>query len=148
MGYYGMGDYYRGQARGDYYRMRGDPGIFGLLAGTVLKYGARLLTKVVKPAVAMGTGGIIAGGIPKITQALQGPVTVNPGAILPGGKPFIEFGGGGSGKRRRMNPANAKALRRAIRREQAFIKLARRSLKGTGITIGRTASFARKKKGR
>lgn len=146
MGYYGMGDYYRG-ARGDYYRGRGDPGIFGLLAGTVLKAGAKLVTKLIKPGAAAATGGIVATSVPKITSALQGPVTVNPGAILPGGKPFLEFPGRG-GKRRRMNPANAKALRRAIRREQAFIKLARRSLKGTGITVGRTASFARKRKGR
>lgn len=49
-------------------------------------------------------------------------------------------------KNRRMNPANAKALRRAIRREQAFVSLAKRTLKGTGITVRRTASFARKRK--
>lgn len=146
MGYYGMGDYYRG-ARGDYYSGRGDPGIFGLLAGTVLKAGARLVSKLVKPAA---VGGLVAGGIkmaPKIPSALQGPIVVHPGAALPGGKPFLEFPGQ-HGKRRRMNPANAKALRRAIRREQAFIKLARRSLKGTGITIHRTATFARSKRKR
>lgn len=44
---------------------------------------------------------------------------------------------------RRMNPGNAAALRRAVRREKAFIGLARAALRGTGITIGRR-SFAKK----
>jgi hypothetical protein len=43
-------------------------------------------------------------------------------------------------KRRRMNVANPKALRRAIRREQGFVKLARRALKGTGYRITTTRS--------
>jgi hypothetical protein len=38
-------------------------------------------------------------------------------------------------KRRRMNVTNPKALRRAIRRQTGFVKLARRALKGTGYTI-------------
>lgn len=40
-----------------------------------------------------------------------------------------------NGKRRRINPANPKALRRAIRRQDGFVKLARRALKGSGYTI-------------
>jgi len=46
-------------------------------------------------------------------------------------------------KNRRMNPANPRALRRGIRREKAFIQLARHVLKGTGISVSRK-SFARK----
>jgi hypothetical protein len=38
-------------------------------------------------------------------------------------------------RRRRINPANPKALRRAIRRQAGFVKLAKRALKGTGYTI-------------
>lgn len=38
---------------------------------------------------------------------------------------------GGKRKQRRMNVANPKALRRAIRREAGFVNLARRALKGT-----------------
>lgn len=38
-------------------------------------------------------------------------------------------------RRRRMNVANAKALRRAIRRTDGFVKLARKALKGTKYTI-------------
>lgn len=49
-------------------------------------------------------------------------------------------------KNRRMNPANPRALRRAIRREQAFVALAKRTLKGTGITVKRSSSFARKRR--
>lgn len=40
-------------------------------------------------------------------------------------------------KNRSSNPGNARALRRAIRREQSFIALARRALKGTGISVSR-----------
>jgi hypothetical protein len=36
---------------------------------------------------------------------------------------------------RRMNVGNAKALRRAIRRQTGFVKLARRALQGTGYSI-------------
>lgn len=46
-------------------------------------------------------------------------------------------------RNRAMNPGNARALRRAIRREKSFVALAKRVLRGTGITVGRR-SFARK----
>lgn len=48
-------------------------------------------------------------------------------------------------KNRRMNPGNASALRRSIRREQAFVGLAKRVLRGTGLTVKRTGGLARKK---
>lgn len=38
-------------------------------------------------------------------------------------------------KRKRMNVANPKALRRAIRRQSGFVKLARKALKGSGYRI-------------
>lgn len=47
-------------------------------------------------------------------------------------------------RNRAMNPANPRALRRAIRREAAFVALARRTLRGSGYTIKRTG-LARKK---
>lgn len=46
-------------------------------------------------------------------------------------------GSGRMVRNRTMNIANPKALRRAIRREQGFVKLAQRSLKGTGYKISR-----------
>lgn len=44
--------------------------------------------------------------------------------------------GGTVGRRKgRMNVTNPRALRRAIRRQAGFVKLARKALKGTGYTI-------------
>lgn len=157
MGYYGMGDYYR-SARGDYYR--GDPFLGALLGGAVrvggalVKRGIQALAKrpistavatapIIAPIV-RGAGGLLPQGPAGGSPIQIGKVGVNPSAILPGGKPFLTYG---SRSYRRMNPANPKALRRAIRREQAFVKLARRALKGTGLTISRKG-VARRKVGR
>lgn len=41
-------------------------------------------------------------------------------------------------RNRSMNPANPKALRRAIRRQGQFVALAKRTLRGTGYTIKRS----------
>lgn len=54
--------------------------------------------------------------------------------LMPGGKTGYVVEPSGR-KRRRINPANPKALRRAIRRQDGFVKLARRALKGSGYTI-------------
>ena len=40
-------------------------------------------------------------------------------------------------KNRRMNVANPRALRRSLRRTEGFVKLAKRSLKGTGYAVRR-----------
>lgn len=157
------GDYYRG----DYYR--GDPGILGTIG--------RTLMKVAAPVVSLlPGGGLIAGALGALSQQQQGPVAkvvqkilppqpggpgmaemkigpigINPSNMFPGGQPFMTFAGPQvmvPRKRRRMNPANPRALRRAIRREQAFVALARRSLKGTGLVIHRSSSFAHKKRKR
>ena len=47
-------------------------------------------------------------------------------------------------KPKRINPANPKALRRAIRRTSGFVKLAKRALKGTGFKIVSSGSRSRK----
>jgi len=135
VGYY-QGDYYRG----DYYR--GDPfNPFGILKGA-LKIGGKIAGAVTgisipKPIAPPPMG---FGPIPTKVAAPKGA----PGAVkAPGGKAMIQrFLPGGAtgyvyGRSRRMNVANAKALRRAIRRQKGFIKLARRALAGTGMTIGR-----------
>lgn len=138
MSYYtGMGDYYSGY---------GDPGLFGFLGGV-----AKKVTGVVSK-IAPGPVGIAAGVISKaipggktITTTVKQPSapqlptkrgptqTYTPGEVAhtPLGMPYIVKGG----RRRRMNVANPKALRRAIRRESGFVKLARRALKGTGYRI-------------
>jgi len=134
--------------RGDYLAAyRGDPGLFGNIF------------KGIKGAV----GGFIRGGpISAIGGAVRGftsrpsPQVRNGGQRYPGGLPILQMPGipgfgnqrapvGFKGKkpygmaptRRRMNVTNAKALRRAIRRTDGFVKLARKALKGTGYTITR-----------
>ncbi len=52
--------------------------------------------------------------------------------LLPGGRTGFEVV---RPRRRRMNVGNAKALRRAIRRTDGFVRLARASLKNTGFKI-------------
>lgn len=108
--------YYRHVAR-----LQGDP-FPGL--GLLAKAAGRLLPKVA-PAVGkiFGRGG-----------AKAGPVLRSAGKIAAGGAVF-ELGsrvtrraldGGGGGRRyKRMNVANVRALRRAIRRTKGFAKLAK-----------------------
>lgn len=143
MGYYMQGDYYLG----DYYR--GDPGLFGFLGKAARKIGGAALNLIPGPAgaAARSIAGRLGGRsqmpmpIP-VTQAPM-PVRRTPGArgvvqrLLPGGATGYEVTPAGivRKKRRRMNVTNPKALRRAIRRQAGFVKLARRALKGTGYTI-------------
>lgn len=135
--------------RGDYGRYRGDPGIldvFRRIAGTALGVvgslapgpaGAimRKAATVVRPArpVARPAPVGFMPGMPAMEQmpALPGIVTVDP------------ITGRVKRPRRRMNVTNAKALRRAIRRTDGFVKLAKRSLKGTGYTVSRRGSTRR-----
>lgn len=120
--------------------MRGDPGILSslgsVLGGVVssLVPGGSIITSAVRALA------------PKPSQA---PIRSMPAA--PGGMRIPQFGGGQItpkpmtynkqgqlvAKRRRMNVTNAKALRRAIRRTDGFVKLAKRALKGTGYTVAR-----------
>jgi hypothetical protein len=159
MSYYMAGDFYRGAV--------GDPFLGGLIPalGGLIKLGVRkLLPRAVGAAGAVATGVALARPpvAPPTGIPLPGPFRAHPGALLPGGRPFItrEVAPGGGCppgfhlnkarsyrfgmeagsycvRNRRMNPANPRALRRSIRRERGFIALARRTLRGTGITIGR-----------
>jgi hypothetical protein len=142
-----------GVYKGDYLRaMRGDPGIFGFLGKAV-------------GGVARGLGGILPGPLGGVARTVGGLLpggSPAPGPA-PGTLPILRsqlqprapksFSGvklgpltigtereameqlGMARKRRRMNVTNPKALRRAIRRQTGFVKLARRALKGTGYTI-------------
>lgn len=116
MSYYGMGDYYR----------VGDPGLFSSIGS--------FARKAVGVGVGFATGGPVGAAatlLGRPTMTLGGGTRVTPSAALPGGAPFIQ----GRRKRRRMNVTNDKALKRAIRRQEGFVKLARKSLKGTGYKI-------------
>lgn len=55
----------------------------------------------------------------------------------PTGYHLAKDGSGRCVRNRRMNPANPKALRRAMRRTDGFVKLAKRALKGTGYAVRR-----------
>lgn len=133
------------RARGGYgTRMRAGRGglpllpiVGGWLGGVVKRTAAGVIRRIggVGTSVAAGAVGAAIPGMVRPPAAPPGMVPV-PGVrgkvqrILPGGA-------SGFMRRRRMNVANPKALRRAIRRTDGFVKLARRTLKGTGFTIAR-----------
>jgi hypothetical protein len=114
MGYY-RGDYYRG----DYYQ----GGLFSSIGNIAKKLAGPALSLipgggVVRTALSLTGGG---GGRPKRQQLPSPGVGGMISRILP-------FGETGYYTRRRMNVANPKALRRAIRRAHGFAKLARKVL--------------------
>lgn len=170
MPYYMTGDYYRG----DFYRgrARNQGDLFGFLGGVakgIGKVASGFLGGGPIGAIGAGIGllgpktGIVPQGLPAPRTGggltLPGGVGIHPTKILPGGAPFVTQQGGAvppgyhldkrtrsyAVRNRSMNPANPRALRRAVRREQGFVALAKRVLRGTGITIGRR-SFASKRK--
>lgn len=111
--------YYR--AGGDYYRGgRGD--FFGSLGG---------LAKRAMGIFGGPVGGVISAALPSRLPQLP-PVVTSPfkTGMKMGTDMMTDAFGGATRKRRSMNPGNAKALRRAIRREDAFLNLAKRALHG------------------
>lgn len=132
--------YYRGA--GDFYRGMGDPGILGVVGG-LARRGVGLAARGLGLTTPVGiVGTVAAAAAPGIVKrATGGKIKIHPTKILPGGEPFIE-----RVKRRTMNPANPKALRRAIRRLDGFTGLANRTLKGTGYAIKRTGRPKTRKK--
>lgn len=161
---------YRSLYIGDYrMRQRGD--VFGFVKkalGGVAKvagFAGKIAGKVLPGPLGMaaGTLGKVAGGV---GVALTGAgtrlplfagaggasqYTVTPSAFMPGGAPLVTQAGvctrgvnrdGSCRKRPTMNPTNPRALRRAIRRQQGFVKIARRALSGTGYRIARRGEGA------
>lgn len=142
---------YLASHRGDYLSSyRGDPGLFSFI-GKALKTGLGVVSKLGIPIVS-GAAGILGGRAtarPPVLYQQRPSAPIMSGQRFPGGalpvpgiKGAIQRGvpGGATGymtgaRRRRMNPANPKALRRAIRRQASFVKLARRALKGSGYAI-------------
>ncbi len=149
MGYYmaGRGDFYRS-------RGRGDPGFFSFLGG-LAKTAVGFIPgagPIAKAALDAGTSAIARIGESRAAKAASAIVKAHPvltaagaaggvvtaigahhmlasragagmGAALNGG------GGGFGGKRRRMNPYNPRALRRALRRTNSFAKMARQIIR-------------------
>jgi hypothetical protein len=95
--------------------------------------GRRMPTITVRGAGAMVPGGVAlagqarlapsaapgADGCPKGTRLNKSDYFLKSGQFVPKGTRCVSY--------RRTNPANARALRKALSREEAFIKLARRS---------------------
>jgi hypothetical protein len=144
MPYYTMGDYY-GRGRGDYYR--GDIfGTLGKLAKGALGGVAGFLTGGPLGALKGAAKGV--GIIPAPVPApFAPPISLGPLPPPAGMKPVPGIGGtisrmlpgGETGyfKRRRMNPLNVKALRRANRRTDSFVRVVRSSLKHTQYKLTR-----------
>lgn len=145
-------------ARGDYLAShRGDPGIFGFL-GKAVKTGLGIAGGILPGplgAVARFAGGLIPSRRAPTIARFAGPMATSMqagpgGSKIPG---LIGFGqraipGGATGyypRRRRMNPGNVKALRRAMRRQDSFVKLARRALKGSKYKITTVGSGSRRR---
>lgn len=144
MGYYMAGDYY---AAGGIFSFIGKGlktvGGFlpGPLGGAATAIGGALDPS--KKAASSPVPMTIPSAIPTIINRSGGTIQPKPGLtgmaerLIPGGSSGYEFV---PRKRRRLNVANPKALRRAIRRQAGFVKLARRALKGTGYTIASRGS--------
>ena len=118
---------------------QGDPFLGGLIkkaVGGLVSIGRGALgipsQPVLKLPPGFGTpvmpGGQVPGGTVTKKKGLGGTLQ----RFLPGGQTGLVVTGP---SRKRINPANPKALRRAIRRQDGFVKLARRALKGSGYTI-------------
>lgn len=118
--------------RGDYYR--GDPFLGGLIGAAVGAVGSLFKKKAISKI-----GGAVGSAVGKISGR-AGPIIRDIGLPLLGGGavgaggtaiaqrlgPMVGFGGGT--KRRRMNPLNPRALRRAIRRAEGFEAFARKTV--------------------
>ncbi len=131
MGYYGTGDYYGQGGFLDFAKKAVGFALGALPGGGIVTSAARLGSALLAGGASSGAG----APRPTMLQPLAGPG-------------FIDTTTGGPRaskqwpprKRRRMNVANPKALRRAIRREQGFVKLAKKALKGTGYHVTRRGS--------
>lgn len=118
MAYYGQGDFYR---QGDF---------FGTLGG------------IFKGAVKTGLGFLSGGPVGAVTAATSLiPRKTGSGLTLPMAPPMLPKGttvapdGTIRRKRRRMNVTNPKALRRANRRVDGFVREVKKSLKHTNYKL-------------
>jgi len=93
-------------------------------------------------STAFAPGGMVPGQgrLPPYTARGPGvlPGGGRGGSMVPSGYHFAKDGSGRLVRNRRMNVANPRALRKAIRRTSGFVKLAKRALKGTGYAVRRS----------
>jgi len=120
-----------------YYAHQGDPGLFGTIGRAIGGAASGFLSGGPIGAVRGGISGLTRGGrtIPQLPSGYQQPV-MSGGGMGPSGKtPFLGLPIAGQRRRRRMNYGNTKALRRADRRIDGFVKVARGALKHTNYKI-------------
>lgn len=174
-----MGDYYtqtRGRTRGDFYY--GDPGFFSFLKKAVsfvpgvgplissVIPGGKATSAIVKasaPGPIMGTVASATGAVASVAKRAGGLVLKHPVMSAAGAAGVVGALGGavagrmtgrhavvGGRRRRRMNPCNPRALRRAIHRAQSFSRLAKKVLRFTSPKhhTGRPYFKFRKKRAR
>ncbi len=120
---------------GDSGRMAGDPGFFSTL-GKIGRSALRNLPGIGAPVRAAEFFQRPSVGTIGRVGSFRGPVV--------GKKPGVTIGKDGvmRKKRRRMNVGNTKALKRAVRRTDGFVKLAKDALKSTGFTVVSKSSLA------
>ncbi len=155
---------YANRPMGDYktYGYAGDPGFLSGIFKVIKRVARPMLGAVIGGPV----GAVIAGAAGQVATrppatmptpppgtvggavSFPGGVTVS-GAVVPGaaaagvagacpsGYHLAKDGSGRWVRNRRMNVCNPKALRKAIRRTDGFVKLAKRALKGTGYAVRR-----------
>ncbi|KKL93043.1 hypothetical protein LCGC14_1878600 [marine sediment metagenome] len=105
---------------------RGLPTVPGTVGGAIsFPGGTSISTAYVPGAIVPGRG-----RLPPYTAAGPGvlPGGGRGGAMVPSGYHFAKDGSGRLVRNRRMNVANPRALRKAMRRVQGFEKLARRTI--------------------
>jgi len=125
---------------------RGDPGFFGSLFGAAKGFVTGGPGGAISGAISGFRGGQRPAAVPRAVPSpfqapRRGPLTgvqltgFGLGGPRPGIRPVFGPNGQMMPRRRRMNVTNPKALRRAIRRTDGFVRIARSALKNTGFKI-------------
>jgi len=127
-------------------RAAGDPGFFDVLK-TIGRFAAPFIPggSIVSSGIDAITGRGRRGGIPQIPNiGIQGTRPfAGPGGKTIGGPIPKSMGGPG---RRRMNPMNTKALTRANRRIDSFVKHTKKILKNTNFKLVSKSTGSRSSK--
>jgi len=158
MPYYGAGDYY---GAGGYYQAGGIGSFLKKAAGAVVRSFVPGGSTIMSVGSALTGGGRGSGAMLQVPPG--GPIPGIGGTmqrVLPGGLSGYynrrEYTKDGRPRRRRkdgqpwgiptMNPGNARAMRRAIRRSNRFVSLARSALANTKYGVYTRSSRGRSKK--
>ncbi len=122
--------------------MVGDPGFFGSFA-SLIKRGAKVGLGFLGggPVGAAGAAASFVRPARSRLRAVPQRVVPTPGIVaagqrlIPGGATGLQIEGVNGRRRKRMDFGNTKALRRATRRTDGFIRLVKTSLKNTDMKL-------------